>query len=115
GQRRGLGVAHAEPLFVIDLEPDTDTVVVGPKSALGADALEAVCCNWVSIEPPAAPLRAAARIRHRHREVPALITPLGRGRVRVRLDEPQRAIAPGQGVAFYDGDVLLGGGWIARA
>ncbi|MGD8330234.1 MAG: tRNA 2-thiouridine(34) synthase MnmA, partial [Acidobacteriota bacterium] len=83
GQRRGLGVAHAEPLFVIDLEPDTDTVVVGPKSALGADALEAVRCNWVSIEPPAAPLRAAARIRHRHREVPALITPLGRGRVRV--------------------------------
>ena len=66
------------------------------------------------LAPPATPLRAAARIRHRHREVPALITPLGDDRVRVDFDEPQRAVAPGQGVAFYDGDVLLGGGWIER-
>jgi tRNA-specific 2-thiouridylase len=114
GQRRGLGVAHTEPLFVVELEPDSDTVVVGPESALGADSLVAERCNWVSIAPPEGPLRAAARIRHRHREVPALITPRGEGRVRVQLDAPQRAIAPGQGVAFYDGDVLLGGGWIAR-
>lgn len=112
GQRRGLGLTSPEPLFVIDLEPATNTVVVGPETALAAAALEADRCNWVSIEAPTTTLRAAARIRHRHTEVPAQITPLGGQRVRVEFDEPQRAIAPGQGVAFYDGDVLLGGGWI---
>ena len=112
GQRRGLGLTSAEPLFVVALESETGTLIVGPAAALAAEKLEAGRCNWVSIEAPTVPLRAAARIRHRHEEVGALITPLGGDRVRVQFDEPQRAVAPGQGVAFYDGDLLLAGGWI---
>ena len=112
GQRRGLGLTSAEPLFVVALEPKDDTLIVGPAEALAAEKLDAVRCNWVSIEAPTEPLRASARIRHRHNEVGALITPLGNDRVRVQFNEPQRAVTPGQGVAFYDGDLLLGGGWI---
>lgn len=112
GQRRGLGLTADEPLYVIELQPATDTVVVAPREALASAVFAAARCNWVSIEPPRQPLRAATRIRHRHHEVPALVTPLGDNRVRIELDEPQRAVTPGQGVAFYDGDVLLGGGWI---
>lgn len=114
GQRRGLGVSSAEPLYVVELEPETNTVVVGPSEALATPSFTAGRCNWVSIAPPVAPRRVAARIRHRHQEVPARVTPLGKDRVRVDLDQPQRAVAPGQGVAFYDGDMLLGGGWIER-
>jgi tRNA-specific 2-thiouridylase len=114
GQRRGLGLSSPDPLFVVGLDSDSNTVIVGPADALAATTLEAARCNWVSIAPPRAPLRAAARIRHRHREVGALVTPLDEHRVRVEFDEPQRAVAPGQGVAFYDGEVLLGGGWIVR-
>ena len=112
GQRRGLGLTSAEPLFVVALERGTDTLVVGPSEALAAKTLDAVRCNWVSIEAPTKPVRAHARIRHRHNEVDALITPVGADRVRVQFKEAQRAITPGQGVAFYDGDLLLGGGWI---
>jgi tRNA-specific 2-thiouridylase len=114
GQRRGIGLISREPLFVVEMQSETSTLVVGPAAALGASHLIAGRCNWVSIDPPASPIRAAARIRHRHQEVPALVTPIDRGRVRVDFDAPQRAVAPGQGVVFYDGDVLLGGGWIER-
>ena len=114
GQRRGLGISSPEPLYVVDIEPDTRTVVVGPESALEVAELTAGRCNWVSIDPPAAPIEAAARIRHRHAEVAATISPLGDGRVHVRFASPQRAVTPGQGVAFYDSDLLLGGGWIER-
>lgn len=112
GQRRGLGLTSPEPLYVVDLEADSDTVVVGPRSALGTRTFHAGRCNWVSIEAPSEPLRAAARIRHRHRETRARITPLEGDRVRIDLDEPENAVTPGQGVAFYDDDVVLGGGWI---
>ena len=115
GQRRGLGLTSPEPLYVLELDAGSDTVVVGPRDALGTRTFHAERCNWVSIEAPSRPLHAAARIRHRHQEVGALITPLTGGRVRVELDEPQSAVTPGQGVAFYDGDVVLGGGWIGHA
>ncbi len=114
GQRRGLGLHHPEALFVIDLQPDSNTLVVGPESALASSRLIAGRCNWVSIEPPTEPLEAAARIRHRHREVAALITPQADGRMLVEFEVPQHAITPGQGVAFYRNDLLLGGGWIER-
>lgn len=114
GQRRGIGVTSREPLFVVEMEPGTSTLVVGPAGALVVDHLVASRCNWVSIEPPATRLRASARIRHRHCEVPALLTPMAGGYVRVDFNEPQRAVTPGQGVAFYDDDLLLGGGWIER-
>lgn len=114
GQRRGLGINGHEPLYVVDIEVDRRAVVVGPASALEVPSLTAGRCNWVSIEPPSEPLKAAARIRHRHAEVPSMVTPLEDGRVHVAFDTPQRAVTPGQGVAFYDGDLLLGGGWIER-
>ena len=113
GQRRGLGLTTPEPVYVVQIEPRTNAVIVGPADALATTRLTAERCNWVSIDRPTRPLRAAARIRHRHREMGALISPVDGGRVRVDFDEAQRAVAPGQGVAFYEGDVLLGGGWIA--
>jgi tRNA-specific 2-thiouridylase len=94
------------------MDADSRAVTVGPSAALESRGLIASSCNWISTSPPREPLRALARIRHRHREAPATLTPLGDGRVEVKFDAPERAVTPGQGVAFYDGDLLLGGGWI---
>jgi len=115
GQRRGLGIASNEPLYVIDLDASSRTVTVGPLEALESHGLVAVDCNWISIPPPEQPLRAAARIRHRHAEAAAMLTPLKNGGIEVRFEAVERAVTPGQGVAFYDGDLLLGGGWIEKA
>ena len=114
GQRRGLGLHHPQALFVIDLQPEGNTLLVGPEEALESDRLIAGRCNWVSIERPSEPFEASTRIRHRHQAVPALIKPQDDGRMIVEFEAPQRAITPGQGVAFYRDDLLLGGGWIER-
>lgn len=113
GQRRGLGVTSARPLYVLALRPDTRTVVVGDDDELLSDHLVARDVNWLSRPEPAAEIRARARIRYRHAEAEASIRPLGGGRAEVRFDERQRAVTPGQAVVFYDGEVCLGGGWIA--
>ncbi len=113
GQRRQLGVSTGSPLYVLRLEPAGARVVVGPREALGRTALEAVGVNWIAGDPPAAPLRCTARIRHRHQDAPALVTPDSGARAHVAFDDPQLAIAPGQAVVWYDGDEVLGGGWIA--
>lgn len=113
GQRRGLGLGGGDALYVLALDPETGAITVGQEDELYADRMLATRCNWFAADPPREPIRARARIRHRHREAPATIEPGSRpGTARVRFDTPQRAIAPGQGVAFYDGDLLLGGGWI---
>ena len=70
--------------------------------------------NWLAVAPPAVPVRASVRIRYRAQEAPATITPLGSGEVSVDFDEPQAAITPGQAAVFYDGDVVVGGGWIKQ-
>ncbi|WP_279341107.1 tRNA 2-thiouridine(34) synthase MnmA [Geothrix mesophila] len=112
GQRRGLRVAFAEPLYVVRIEPATNTVWVGGESELFSRALVAHELSWVDAPPPG-PLVCQARIRSRAPEADALVIPLPDGRMKVVFDEPQRAIAPGQAVVFYrDGDVL-GGGWIS--
>jgi tRNA-specific 2-thiouridylase len=85
---------------------------VGAREDLERDTLTASRVNWMSGETPPSPIRASARIRYRHKEAPATIAPLPDGRVRVTFDEPQSAITPGQAVVFYDGEVVLGGGWI---
>lgn len=111
GQRKGIGVAHAEPLFVVRVDPAANTVWVGGEADLLARELVAGEVTWCG-SGPAGPRPCQARIRSRGAEAPAVLHPLAGGRVRVVFQEPQRAIAPGQAVVFYDGDEVLGGAWI---
>ena len=112
GQRKGLGVSSTIPLYVVDIDAGNAAVTVGPREALERLTLTASRVNWMSGDTPAAPLRAHARIRYRHRDALATITPFDGDRARVTFDAPQSAITPGQAVVFYDGDEVLGGGWI---
>ena len=113
GQRRGLRVAAAEPLYVIATEPMTQRVVVGRNPDLLRTSLLARDMNWLSIAPPKEPTRAQVKIRNRHIAAPALLIPSeDDSRIEVRFEEAQRAVTPGQAAVFYDGDLVLGGGWI---
>ena len=112
GQRRGLGIAAARPLYVVGIDGPTNTVFVGEGEDLYTKSLTASSLNWISLEKLAAPVRVRARIRHRHEAAAGLVTPLRKGRVRVDFDRPQRAIAPGQSVVFYIQDTVAGGGII---
>jgi tRNA-specific 2-thiouridylase len=112
GQRRGLGIAARDPLYVIETDPATRRVVVGRDSDLLADSLTAKEVNWISIAPPEHTIRAQVKIRNKHVPAAAAITCMADARVEVRFDEPQRAVTPGQAAVFYDGDLVLGGGWI---
>ena len=111
GQRRGLGIPAREPFYVIEIQPETNRVVLGHREELLSPGLTASGMNWL-ITPPAGEIEAAAVIRYRHPGVRARITPQGDGSVQVAFATPQSAVAPGQAVAFYDGDRVLGGGWI---
>ncbi|WP_420798827.1 tRNA 2-thiouridine(34) synthase MnmA [Geothrix limicola] len=111
GQRRGLGVASTEPLYVVRIDPDTNTIWLGPESGLMSRDLVARELSWVD-GAPAAPIACEARIRSRAPEAEAIVIPLPDGRVKVAFAEPQRAIAPGQAVVFYRDGEVLGGGWI---
>ena len=114
GQRRGLGISRELPLYVVRVEPEENRVVVGESEELLEREFTAAGVNWIAFDEPVEPVRADVRIRYRHTEAPALITPLGDARVRVRFDEPQRAITPGQATVFYRGEEVVGGGWIVR-
>ncbi len=114
GQRKGLGIAATEPWYVYRIVPQRNQVVVSRRQELLSFGLDAADVIWAAGAPPAAPLRCAARIRQKHAEAPALVTPTGPASVRVDFDEPQLAITPGQAVVFYDDDVVLGGGIISR-
>ncbi|HSC27393.1 MAG TPA: tRNA 2-thiouridine(34) synthase MnmA [Vicinamibacterales bacterium] len=111
GQRKGLGLPSPVPLYVVGIDAASQSVTVGPREALQRTVLRASGVNWTAGEPPAGGTRVTAQIRYRHREAPAVVTPQGNG-VTATFDEPQTAVAPGQAVVFYDGDVVLGGGWI---
>ncbi|MBN9118405.1 MAG: tRNA 2-thiouridine(34) synthase MnmA [Planctomycetes bacterium] len=114
GQRKGLGVAAGRKRFVLELLPETNTVVVGDESDLLAPGLIATDVNWL-IDAPSEPLSCTAKIRYRHAGVPATVTAAPDGGAEVRFDVPQPAVTPGQAVAFYEGTRVLGGGWIGRA
>jgi tRNA-specific 2-thiouridylase len=112
GQRKGLGLASPVPLYVVSIDAAEKVVTVGPKHALERSELTASGVNWIAGVDPDAGTRVTARIRHRHVEAAASIDPLPGRRVRVTFDQPQSAVAPGQAVVMYDGDVVVGGGWI---
>ncbi len=124
GQRKGLGLGSVcvsrtegpgSPLYVLEVDARNNRVVVGPESELYSSQLEADGANWIGGEPPAERVRVEARIRHKHEPAPAWAEPLPGNALRVRFDQPQRAITPGQAVVLYQGDVVLGGAWIASA
>jgi len=115
GQRRGLGVAWREPLYVVALDVEKNAVVLGPESSLWASGLEAGELHWIAGAPVEGAFRAQAKIRYRNTPNPCTVAPRGDGTAEVRFDAPVRAVTPGQAVVFYDGDVVLGGGWIERA
>ncbi len=114
GQRKGLGFATGQPMYVIDLDTAQNRVVVGNAAELGKRELIAGSMNWVAGEPPKDQPRVTAKIRYRANEAPATVSPLDDGRVRVLFDQPLRDITPGQAVVLYDGDLCLGGGIIER-
>jgi len=113
GQRRGLGVQAETPLYVLRLEPAANRVVVGPAPELAADRCRLERVRWIPFDRPSGPLRADVRIRSTHDGARATISDLGDGSAEVRFDDAQRALTPGQAAVAYDGDRVLGGGWIA--
>ncbi len=112
GQRKGLGVSSPSPLYVLQIDPASHRVTVGADAELGTRTLRAHRLNWISIPDLTAPIRVRAKIRHRHEPAWAVLEPAGRDEVLVTFDEPQRAVTPGQSAVFYDGDQVVGGGWI---
>ncbi len=114
GQRRGLQIGGtADRIYVVDIIPATRRVVIGPESALQRDELIAEKVHWIGL-PPSGPVSVQARVRSRAPDVDATVTPLPGGRAHVEFAQKLRAVAPGQAVVFYDGDLCLGGGWISR-
>jgi tRNA-specific 2-thiouridylase len=112
GQRKGLGVSGPAPMYVLKIDAEAGQVTVGPKAALEQTTLTASGVNWVSVDAPGGWLRIAAQIRHRHRAAAGRVRALADNRAELEFDAPQTAITPGQAVVFYDGDVVVGGGWI---
>src|SRR5262252_6962977 len=112
GQRKGLGVATGSPLYVLEIRGDRHEVVVGDADELQSTKFRCREVNWISIEDLRSPMRVRTKIRHRHEPAMSTLEKTGDDEVTVTFDEPQRAITPGQAAVFYDGDVVVGGGWI---
>ncbi len=114
GQRKGLGIAYAEPLYVTRLDPIKNQVIVGTREEGGRLNCTLERLNWLSIIEPTLPFRAQVQIRYRSKAVPVTVIPLENSRVKLNFDEPQFGITPGQGGVIYRGELLLGGGIIER-
>jgi tRNA-uridine 2-sulfurtransferase len=112
GQRKGLGVATGSPLYVLQIKGDTREVVVGDGENLYSNTLRVHRINLISVDDLLAPMRVTVKIRHRHEAAAATIKKTGADQILITFDQPQRAITPGQAAAFYNGDVVVGGGWI---
>jgi len=115
GQRRGLGVSSDRKLYVKRIDAARNRVVVADAAGLGAGGAQLERVSWVAGDAPSRPVRASVQVRYRHEGAPARVEPGEGGGAVVRFDAPVRAVAPGQAAVFYDGDVVLGGGWIAEA
>lgn len=114
GQRKGLGISSARPLYVVELDAQANRVVVGDDSALDRSEFTAERCNWIPFDRPEAAFEATVKIRYNHPGTAAKVSPLEGGRVNVELLSPQRAITPGQAAVFYQDDLVVGGGWITH-
>ena len=112
GQRKGLRLPWTAPLYVVEIDAEGNRVIVGERGHVMRSALTVTDLNWIATAPPAQPLRAGVSIRFRHGPAPAALEPVGENGVRVTFDRPQEAPAPGQAAVFYDGDLVLGGGFI---
>jgi tRNA-uridine 2-sulfurtransferase len=115
GQRKGLGFTTGKPIYVRAIDPEQNRIVVGEDDALRSASFEVEAVNWISIEEPAAPIRAQVKIRHKHEPASAMVEALPDDCARITFDQPQRAITPGQAAVIYDGDVVLAGGWIKKS
>lgn len=114
GQRKGLGLAAGKPLYVVAFNKERNLVVVGDKEEVYGREFIADRVNWIAIDDLRQPIEVKARIRYAHKEADAVVQPSGNGAVRVEFLKPQEAITPGQAVVFYDGETVMGGGWIER-
>jgi tRNA-specific 2-thiouridylase len=112
GQRKGLGISSPKPLYVVELDSETNRVVVGDESELERDEFTVDRCNWIPFDQPSATLEVTTKIRYNHPGTAATVTPLQNGRATVKLHIAQRAITPGQAAVFYQNDLVVGGGWI---
>ena len=114
GQRKGLGIAAAEPLYVIGIDAVMNRVIVGDRTSGTQAECTVQRVNWVSIPEPSTPIRASAQVRYRSTAVGVTVVPLENSRVKLVFDEPQFSITPGQAAVWYDGDMVLGGGVIEK-
>jgi tRNA-uridine 2-sulfurtransferase len=114
GQRKGLGIAAAEPLYVISIDAANNRVVVGDRTKATKSECTVNRVNWVSIAEPSSPIRAEVQVRYRTKPVPVTVVPWENSRVQIVFDEPQFSITPGQAAVWYDGEKVLGGGIIEQ-
>ena len=114
GQRKGLPGGASRPRYVVDVDPETNRVIVGDADDLVCDEFEIERVNWIAADLPDENAQLTIKIRYAHPGTLATVTPLDDQRARIRLHEPQRAITPGQAAVIYDDDIVLGGGWICR-
>lgn len=114
GQRKGLGISAAEPLFVTAIDSRNNTITVGNREQIYASEMIATDLNWIAINAPVKTMKVQARVRYRAPDVEAFITPVNDKEIYIKFSTPQMAITPGQSVVFYDNDIVIGGGIIAR-
>jgi tRNA-uridine 2-sulfurtransferase len=112
GQRKGLGVASPTPLYVLSIHPESHRVTIGSEDELLSRTLVARQLNWISVADLTSPMRVCIKVRHRHEPALATLEKSGADEVTATFDEPVRAVTPGQAAVFYQGDVVVGGGWI---
>jgi len=112
GQRRGLGLAAGRPFYVVEIDTERNRLVVGGESEVSQGNCEVSGVNWIAFEKPNGPLEAQVKIRHRHEPAEAIVEAIGEDRARVKFCAAQRAVTPGQAAVFYQGQLVIGGGWI---